>query len=142
MADEPDTGGEITYVDQGDRTLVIDNRGPTQQRYTLPKSQRGSIAVSAAVRQELEDRVETEIEPLRKLREEEANPDVDDLLPPVEDPDDVKKREEKAFKQLEEANKAREGQAEEQQERARQVEATTRGQQAPKSGSGPSGKAR
>ena len=101
MADD-----EIIYIDQGDRTLEIDNRGPVQQRRVWPKSQRG-MGVSAAVRKELEDRVETEIEPLRKLREEEANPDVDTLLPPVEDPDAVEKREKKAREQLDKANEAR-----------------------------------
>ena len=115
---EPDTGGAITYVDMGDYTIEIDNRGPVQQRRRLPKSSRG-LGVSAATRKELEERIEAEIVAPAKLAEEQSDPAA--LLPPAEDEDAVAKREKKAREQLDAAK-------EQQDEAQEEAQAEVRGE--------------
>jgi hypothetical protein len=105
MADEP-----ITHIDMGDHWLEIDNRGPVQQRRSLPKSLRG-FGVTAAVRKELEDRVQNEVVIPAKVAAEAADPD--NLLPPVEDDDAIAKREKKAAEQIAAADKQAKGEQEE-----------------------------
>ena len=73
------------YIDLGDRWLEIDNSGPVQRRTVLPKSTR-DMGVAAAVRQELEARIETEFPKVEEV-------DPKDNLPPVESDDDRAKRE-------------------------------------------------
>lgn len=97
VEDQPAEG--ITYIDLGDRTLEIDDRGPVQQRRVYPKSLRG-FGVSAAVRRELEQRIETEVKAPARLAQEEADTDPIDRLPPVED-DDARENRERRARELE-----------------------------------------
>ena len=115
MADED----LITYVDLGDRTLEIDNRGPVQRRTILPKSAR-DIGVATAMRQELEDRIEAEHVAPAKMAEEAAS-DPNANLPPAESDEDRAKREKAAEEAIAKADEQAAGETEEAQERVRQA---------------------
>ena len=118
--------GLIQTVDYGDYTVEIDNRGPTQQRRTLPKSTR-SIGVSAKVRHELEERVETEVVEPEKVWESYTEPEQrKENLPPEEDPDAEEKREKEAAEAEEKARQRQDEQTESYQQEARATRAAVR----------------
>jgi hypothetical protein len=94
-------GEEVEFIDLGDRTLVIDNRGAVQRRDIIPKSSR-DIGVSAAVRQELEERIEADVSAAKEAAE--ADPKVN--LPPVESDEDIAKREKAAAEAIAKADEA------------------------------------
>jgi hypothetical protein len=94
----------IQYIDMGDYTLEIDNRGPVQQRRKLPKSTRG-IGVAAATRRELEARIQQEVIEPQKVWEE-AQSRGEDSLPPEEDDEAAAKREKTAGEALAKADQA------------------------------------
>jgi hypothetical protein len=104
MADDP-----ITHIDMGDHWLEIDNRGPVQQRRSLPKSLRG-FGVTAKVHKELEDRIQNEVVIPAQVAAEAADPE--NLLPPVEDDDAIEKREKKATEALAKADRQAKGEEE------------------------------
>jgi len=101
-------GGEVTYIDQGDRWLVIDNRGAVQKRKTLPKSVR-DIGVAPTVRTALEE----EFQAAAERDEEAANVDPLVFVPPAESDEDKAAREQAATEALAAADEQRTGAAEE-----------------------------
>jgi hypothetical protein len=81
-------GGDVEYIDQGDKWLVIDNRGSVQKRRTLPKSIR-DIGVAPTVRASLEQ----DAEDAAARDEALANADPLVYVPPAESDEDKAARE-------------------------------------------------
>lgn len=95
-------GGTVEYIDQGDKWLIIDNRGPVQRRRTVPKSIR-DIGVAPSVRTSLEEEFKT-----AKERDEElANVDPLVYVPPAETDEDREAREQAEVEALAAADEQR-----------------------------------
>lgn len=100
--DTADEGGGVEYIDQGDKWLVIDNRGSVQRRKTVPKSIR-DIGVAPTVRADLE----AQYEAAKERDEALANEDPLVTVPPAESDEDREKREKEETEALARADEQR-----------------------------------